>query len=59
MSRFLQVRVAVALIGVAVWGFGLLRDDERVRLVGIAVLALSLVLRFVPGRFRRDDDAAI
>lgn len=52
MSRLLQIRLALAVIGIVVWGYGLLREEPRVRLVGIVVLALSLVLRFTPKRFR-------
>jgi len=49
----------IALIGAVVWGFGVSRDDATVRLVGISVLALSLVLRFVPKRFQRDKSEGI
>ena len=55
MSRLLQIRLALAIIGVVVWGYGLLRDEATVRLVGIVVLALSLVLRFTPKRFHGND----
>ena len=56
MTRFQHVRVAVAAIGIIVWGYGLRSDDDRVRLVGIAVLAISLILRFVPKRLQQDDN---
>ena len=56
MTRFQQIRVAVAAIGIIVWGYGIRQDDANVRLVGIAVLAVSLLLRFVPRRLQRDDD---
>lgn len=52
MTRFMQVRLGLALIGIVVWGYGLLKDEAQVRLVGIIVLALSLVLRFAPKRLR-------
>ena len=58
MSRMLQVRVAVAIGGILVWGYGLARDEPQVRLVGIAMLALSLILRFVPKR-RTDKDTSV
>ena len=54
MSRLLQIRLALAIIGIVVWGYGLLREEATVRLVGIVVLALSLVLRFIPRRFREE-----
>ena len=59
MSRLLQIRLALAIIGVVVWGYGLLRDEATVRLVGIVVLALSLVLRFTPKRFQGRQDRAV
>ena len=52
MSRVMQARVAFAVIGIAIWGYALASDNARLRLVGIALLALSLVLRFVPGQRR-------
>jgi len=52
VSRLLQIRLALAIIGVVVWGYGLLRDEGTVRLAGIVMLALSLVLRFTPKRFQ-------
>jgi len=54
VSRLLQIRLALAIIGVVVWGYGLLRDEGTVRLAGIVVLAFSLVLRFAPRRFREE-----
>lgn len=59
MSRLVQVRLVLASVGTIVWGYGLLNDEARVRLVGIVVLALSLVLRFVPKRFQRSEDKAV
>lgn len=59
MTRLMQVRLALAIVGTVVWGYGLLEDEPRVRLVGIVVLALSLVLRFAPKRFQRGEDKAV
>lgn len=57
MTRAMQVRVVFAIIGIAIWGYAVATDHERLRLVGIALLALSLILRFVPGgRQRRQRD---
>jgi hypothetical protein len=55
MTTMMQVRVLLAVIGVIVWGYGMARDEPQVRLVGIALLALSLVLRFFPKRRQPDD----
>ena len=47
MRNLLLVRAVLLVVGVAVWGYGANVDDSRVRLVGIGILALALVLRFV------------
>ena len=49
MTRVMQARIAFAVIGIAIWGYAVATDHERLRLVGILLLALSLVLRFLPG----------
>jgi hypothetical protein len=56
----MQARIAFAVIGIAIWGYAVATDHENLRLAGIALLALSLVLRFLPGgsRRRRQDDPA-
>jgi hypothetical protein len=59
MTPLLRVRLALAIIGIIVWGYGILNDQATVRLVGIIVLALSLVLRFTPRRFQRGEDTAL
>jgi hypothetical protein len=51
MKRLLLVRTALGLIGVAVWGWGYRTDDAQIRLVGIIILAVTLLLRFVPKRW--------
>ena len=40
------MRLVVAAVGVAIWGYGYSADNDRIRWVGIAVLAISLLLRF-------------
>lgn len=47
--RLLGVRVAILALGIIVWGYGANVDDPTIRWIGIALLALSLILRF----FRR------
>jgi hypothetical protein len=59
VSRVMQARIAFAAMGVVVWGYGFASDDANIRLVGMALLALSLVLRFVDRRPRKDDDTAM
>jgi hypothetical protein len=52
MTNFMRLRLALTGIGVVVWGYGLVRDEPTVRLVGIIVLAASLLLRFAPKALR-------
>lgn len=51
MKRVLLARTVLAAIGVAVWAWGYRTDDRNIRLAGIVVLALALLLRFVPARW--------
>jgi hypothetical protein len=48
MNRIILTRVVLAAVGIAVWGYGQRIDDPNVRWAGIGILAVSLVLRFVP-----------
>ena len=59
MTRFMMARIVLAVIGVLVWGYGIARDDANVRIVGIGILALTLVLRFAPRRIQRDNDEQV
>ncbi len=58
MNRLLLARTALAAIGVVVWGYGYRVDDERIRLAGILVLAVSLLLRFAGRWFETPDERA-
>lgn len=49
MTRAMQARAAFAAIGVVIWGYAFATDNANLRLVGIVLLALSLILRFAPG----------
>jgi hypothetical protein len=51
MRRLILARTVLAAIGVLVWGYGYRVDDPNVRLAGIAILAVSLLLRWVPARW--------
>lgn len=51
MKRFLLARVLLAAIGVAVWGYGYRFDLEHTRLAAIAILAVAVLLRFLPKRY--------
>ena len=56
MKQFLLARTVLAGIGVVVWGYGYRVDDANARLAAIAILAVSLLMRFVPKRWRGGDD---
>lgn len=58
MSRLMQVRIVFACIGVVVWFYAYAVDNANLRLVGIILLALSLLLRFAPGGRGRNDSRA-
>ena len=51
MSRLVVLRLVLGLIGVAVWGYGYRYDLANVRLVAIGILAVVLLMRFVPRRW--------
>jgi hypothetical protein len=55
-DRLLRIRLGVALIGAAVWFTSVRFDDERGRVVGMVILAVALLLRFVPKRFHGPED---
>lgn len=42
----MAARLALLVMGLVVWGYGARADDSQLRLIGIALLAASLVLRF-------------
>jgi hypothetical protein len=47
------VRLALSAIGIIVWLYGFQQEIGMVRLVGIGLIALSLVLRFLGPRSPR------
>ena len=51
VKRFLLARTLLAAVGVVVWGYGYRVDDAQVRLAAIGILAVALLLRFVPKRW--------
>ena len=55
MRRLILLRLALGLVGVMIWGYGYRYDLADVRLVAIGILAVVLLLRFVPPRWLGDD----
>lgn len=50
----MKVRLAFAVSGLIVWGYAVVKDHQNLRLVGIVLLAISLVLRFAKRRQDRE-----
>ena len=55
MKRLLTARLALTAIGVLVWGYGNSTNQSRFMIAGMAILAVALLLRFVPRRWFSDD----
>jgi len=55
MTRYTQIKLAIAVVGVLIWAYGYRANDPTIRLIGIIVLALSVILRLLPKRLRDDD----
>jgi uncharacterized protein YqgC (DUF456 family) len=49
MTGRMKLRLALFFAGAVIWGFGARFDDAGVRWVGILLIALGLLLRFLPG----------
>ena len=58
-NRLLRIRLGIALVGAAVWFTSVRLDDERGRLVGMALMAVALLLRFAPKKYHGSDDDVI
>ena len=56
MKRLLFARLALSLIGVVVWGYGNATDQSRFMVAGMGILAVSLLLRFVPKRWLGEEN---
>jgi hypothetical protein len=51
-------QLALAVIGIVVWGYGTRTGDPRVGWAGIILLAIASLLRFVKRRQRPPDGGA-
>jgi uncharacterized membrane protein len=45
-----QVKLGLLFVGLAIWAWGYRTDDATIRLVGIVMLLLAFLLRFVKPR---------
>jgi hypothetical protein len=51
VRRLVLARLALTGIGVVVWGYGNSTEQPRFMYTGMAILAIALLLRFVPKRW--------
>jgi hypothetical protein len=51
MTRLLIARMVLTGIGIVVWGYGNATSQPRFMYAGMGVLAVALLLRFVPKRW--------
>ncbi len=51
MKRLLAIRLVISAIGVVVWAYGQRADLAGARAVGMVILAIALLLRFLPRRW--------
>jgi hypothetical protein len=55
VKTYSQLKIACAVVGLLVWGYGYKVDSPTLRWIGIGFLALAVVLRLLPKRLRGDD----
>lgn len=55
MKPYTQLKLACAVVGLLVWGYGYRVDSPTLRWIGIGFLAVAVVLRLVPKRLRGGD----
>lgn len=51
MMRLLVARLVLTGIGIVVWGYGNATSQPQFMWVGMGLLAIALLLRFVPKRW--------
>ena len=55
MTRYTQLKIALAAIGLVVWGYGYRVNSPTLRWIGIVFLAVAVILRLVPRKLRGTD----
>jgi len=55
MKRVLLARLALTGIGVVVWGYGNATNQAPYMYAGMGILAVALVMRFLPKRWFGDS----
>ena len=57
MTRIAMIRFGIAILGLIVWSYGAREDIERMRWLGIGIIVVAFLLRFVgPRPTRRLDE---
>ena len=51
MRRMLLARIALTIIGVAIWGYGNATEEKAYTYAGMAVVAISVLMRLMPKRW--------
>lgn len=51
MRRMLLARITLTVIGVAIWGYGNATDERAYMYAGMAVVAVSVLMRLMPKRW--------
>ncbi|HEU4721699.1 MAG TPA: hypothetical protein VFS59_10095 [Gemmatimonadaceae bacterium] len=51
MTRLLIARIVLTAIGIVVWGYGNASNQLNVMYGGMGIVAVALVLRFLPRRW--------
>jgi hypothetical protein len=55
VNRLVRLKLALVVVGVIIWAWGFRVDDSFLRVVGIVVLLIAFLLRFVGWRSRRSE----
>jgi hypothetical protein len=55
MERVTVLKIACALAGMGIFGYGVRAEDDVIRWVGIGFVILAFLLRFVKKRVPEDD----
>ena len=56
-SGILRLRLTLTAIGFAIWAYGARSDQRPVLWIGLGIMALALLARFIPPSDRRGADA--
>jgi hypothetical protein len=51
MKRSVIARLIVSFIGIGVWGYGNSTDQANVRVIGMVILGVAILMRFMPKRW--------